>query len=114
MKKRTLSLATPLAIAIAASSFVSTQTFATEGGGTTTPMGASDFGAGFLPPKAPNGLLGLRYAYYEADTLHGNEGNPFPGQDFSLGVNAISALYLKMTDYELFGVKYGYCADYEC
>lgn len=95
---------TSLALAISLSSLVS----ATEAGAPSTSLGVFDFGAGFLPPATEHGSFASRAAYYSADKLANANGDSTPGQDFNLDVFSISAVYLKMTDKELFGGRYGY------
>ncbi|BFM49173.1 transporter [Marinomonas sp. THO17] len=96
------------ALATAITAGFSLSANASENGITITPMGTYDFGSGFLPPESDIGLFGLRYAYYTTDTQKDGNGDKFSGRDFSLDVQAISILYMKMTDTELFGGKYGF------
>ncbi|WP_417504894.1 SphA family protein [Marinomonas gallaica] len=81
---------------------------ATESGSPSTSLGVYDFGAGFLPPATENGSFASRAAFYSADKVVNADGDSTPGQDFNLDVFSISAVYLNMTDKELFGGRYGY------
>jgi len=82
---------------------------ATENGAPTTAAGVYDFGAGFMPPVSPDGALSLRTAYYNANRLMNSDGKRTP-VDFSLNVLSVSVAYIRMTDNELFGAKYGFGA----
>ncbi|CUB04151.1 SphA family protein [Marinomonas fungiae] len=95
---------TGLAAAISCSSYL----LATESGSPSTSVGVYDFGAGFLPPATEHGSFASRAAIYSADKLANGNGDSTPGQDFSLDVFSISAVYLKMTDKQLLGGRYGY------
>ncbi len=80
---------------------------ATENGAPTTAMGVYDFGAGFMPPATPSGTLGFRAAYYSSDTLKGAHGKDAP-MDFSLDVLSLTLAYVRMTEHEVLGAKYGF------
>ncbi len=82
---------------------------ATENGSPSTALGLYDFGTGFMPPATEGGTLGLRTAYYSAADLKDGDGNTAPG-DFSMDVLSVAIAYIKMTDYKLFGGKYGFGA----
>lgn len=82
---------------------------ATENGAPTTPAGLYDFGAGYTPPATPTGTFGIRTAYYSADTLKDGNGNDQP-VDFSLDVLSVGLAYLRMTDHEIWGARYGWGA----
>ncbi|WP_437882227.1 SphA family protein [Pseudomonas sp. LRF_L74] len=84
-------------------------TGATENGSPTTPNGVYDFGAGFTPPATPLGTFGLRTAYYSANRLMDGDGHK-SAVDFSIDVLSIGAAYIRMTNQELFGAKYGFGA----
>jgi hypothetical protein len=81
--------------------------FATESGAPTTAMGVYDFGTGFMPPATDVGTFGLRTAYYDANSVTNDNGDD-SGNDFSLSVLSVGIAYLKMTNHELLGAKYGY------
>ncbi|UFH48312.1 SphA family protein [Pseudomonas sp. KNUC1026] len=81
--------------------------FATEGGAPTTAFGVYDFGAGFTPPPTPHGTVGLRTNYHWANTVRDSHGRD-NGTDISLGVLSLGFAYLKMTQTEVFGARYGY------
>ncbi|MBN0986000.1 SphA family protein [Amphritea pacifica] len=83
---------------------------ASENGAPTTPMGVFEFGTGFMPPATPSGTFATRAAYYSTDKVVDSHGDKITGQDFSLDVFSISAVYLNMTDEEILGAKYGYSA----
>lgn len=80
---------------------------ATENDAPTTAAGVLDFGAGYLPPATPNGTFGLRISNYRADAIkdqHGKEG----ASEFHINVLAIGAAYLRMTEQQLWGARYGF------
>lgn len=80
---------------------------ATENGAPTTPFGVFEFGAGILPPPTPYGTVGLRTNFYSATSVKDGSGNT-ANSDFNLHVLSIGAAYIKMTDAEIFGAKYGF------
>uniref|UniRef100_A6W074 Uncharacterized protein n=1 Tax=Marinomonas sp. (strain MWYL1) TaxID=400668 RepID=A6W074_MARMS len=80
---------------------------ATENGAPTTAMGVYDFGAGFMPPATDIGAFGLRTAYYSSNSNRNATGND-NGTDFSLDVLSLGLAYVKMTNHEIFGAKYGF------
>lgn len=82
---------------------------ATENGAPTTPAGLYDFGAGFTPPPTPTGTFGIRTAYYSANALKDGSGNDQPVA-FSLDVLSVGLAYLRMTEHELWGARYGWGA----
>ncbi|WP_163576173.1 SphA family protein [Halomonas faecis] len=82
---------------------------ATENGSPTTPAGLYDFGAGFMPPPSPVGTFGLRTAFYSTNTLKDGSGNDQP-VDFSLDLLSIGLAYLRMTDRQILGARYGWGA----
>lgn len=89
--------------------FLSASGHATENGAPTTPAGLYDFGAGFTPPPTPVGTFGLRTAFYSANKLKDGNGNDQP-VDFSLDVLSIGLAYLRMTDQQILGARYGWGA----
>lgn len=80
---------------------------ATEGGTPTTAFGVYDFGAGFTPPPTPNGTVGLRTNFYRATTVRNSSGRD-NGTDFDISVLSLGLAYLRMTQTELFGARYGF------
>ena len=80
---------------------------ATENGAPTTPAGVYDFGAGMSPPPTPYGTLGLRTAYYSANVQKDRNGYKV-GNAFSLDVLSIGVAYIRMTEQQLFGARYGF------
>ncbi|WP_045163117.1 SphA family protein [Stutzerimonas stutzeri] len=82
---------------------------ATEGGAPTTPNGVYDFGAGFTPPATPTGTVGLRTAFYSANRLMDASGDKTP-VDFSIDVLSIGLAYIRMTDQQFLGARYGFGA----
>ena len=82
---------------------------ATENGMPTTAAGVQDFGAGFMPPATPFGTLGLRISDYQAKVLKDSHGRD-SGNDFDIDVLAIGLAYLRMTDQQLLGARYGFGA----
>ncbi|MGR4070127.1 SphA family protein [Billgrantia sp. C5P2] len=89
--------------------FFSTSGHATENGAPTTPAGLYDFGAGFTPPATPTGTFGIRTALYSASTLKDGNGNDQPVA-FSLDVLSVGLAYLRMTDQQILGARYGWGA----
>ncbi|KUM43282.1 hypothetical protein AR540_05935 [Pseudomonas sp. EpS/L25] len=82
---------------------------ATENGMPTTAAGVQDFGSGFMPPSTPFGTLGLRISDYQARVLKDSHGRD-DGNDFDINVLAIGLAYLRMTDQQLLGARYGFGA----
>lgn len=93
-----------LSTAVLCASFSSV---ATEGGSPTTAFGVYDFGAGFTPPPTPNGTVGLRTNFYRATTVKNSRGRD-NGTDFDISVLSLGLAYLRMTQTELFGARYGF------
>jgi len=86
---------------------MATASLATENGSPSTAYGVYDFGAGFTPPPTPNGTLGLRTNYYRATSLRDRHGRD-SGNDFSIDVLSLGLAYLKMTDSQMLGGRYGF------
>ena len=84
-------------------------THATEKGMPTTAAGVQDFGAGFMPPSTPVGTVGMRFSDYQARVIKDSHGRD-DGNDFNINVLAIGLAYLRMTDQQLFGARYGFGA----
>ncbi|MDR6236573.1 SphA family protein [Pseudomonas oryzihabitans] len=82
---------------------------ATEKGMPTTAAGVQDFGAGFMPPSTPFGTLGMRISDYQARVIKDSHGRD-DGNDFDINVLAIGLAYLRMTDRQLLGARYGFGA----
>ncbi|WP_372390261.1 transporter [Xanthomonas sp. NCPPB 3582] len=80
---------------------------ATENGAPSTPMGLYDFGGGFMPPSTPVGTFGARAAYYSTDRLNDGAGRRSPN-DFSLDVLSLGLAYIRMTDAQFLGARYGF------
>jgi len=73
---------------------------ATEGGGSTYPMGAENYLSGALPPP---GLYAQFYiGHYEADSLRGNHGEKLP-VDFRVQANSIAPRLIWVTDEKVWG-----------
>ncbi|UVJ46028.1 transporter [Pseudomonas sp. LS1212] len=73
---------------------------ATEGGGSSYPMGAENYMSGALPPP---GLYAQFFStHYEADTLRGNRGQKLP-VDFRVRANALSPRLIWVTEQKVFG-----------
>ncbi|MBV7565031.1 MULTISPECIES: transporter [unclassified Pseudomonas] len=83
------------------------QAQATENGAPTTPAGLNDFGAGMTPPPTPFGTLGVRAAYYSTNQLKDGDGRKV-NNAFSLDVLSLGVAYIRMTDRQLFGARYGF------
>ncbi|MFC5697747.1 transporter [Pseudomonas sp. GCM10022186] len=80
---------------------------ATEGGGSTYPMGAENYMSGAMPPP---GLYGQVFStHYEADTLRGNDGESLP-VDFRVRANVIAPRLIWVTEQEVFGGNLAFAA----
>ncbi|MDF3933898.1 SphA family protein [Pseudomonas citronellolis] len=73
---------------------------ATEGGGTSYPLGAENYMSGAMPPPGFYGQLFVNH--YEADNLRGNDGRKLP-VDFRVRANAIVPRLIWVSDYQLLG-----------
>lgn len=73
---------------------------ATEGGGTSYPLGAENYMSGAMPPPGFYGQVFVNH--YEADNLRGNDGRKLP-VDFSVRANAIVPRLIWVSDYNLLG-----------
>ncbi|TRL34029.1 SphA family protein [Rhizobium straminoryzae] len=93
--------------ALSVAMLLSTPAGAVEQGGTITPMGVTDFGAGMLPPSSPYGTFGIRSTYYSASSLRDGSGREIPN-DFHLDVETVALAYFYMTDLQLFGARLGF------
>lgn len=82
---------------------------AVENGATITPFGVTDFGAGFSPPHTQYGTFGIRAANYSANTQRDGSGRKVDN-NFEYDVQSIAFAYFYLTDFELFGGKYGFAA----
>lgn len=81
--------------------------FAAENGSPTTAPGIYDFGAGFLPPYSPYGMIGIRASYYSADKNKNLKGNKI-NDPFKLSVLAVGVSWIKMTNNKILGANYGF------
>lgn len=93
----------------AAMLLAATAAHAVEGGATITPFGVTDFGAGMLPPPTPGGTWGLRLAHYGSDSLRDASGDTLDN-DFDISVQTYGLAYLRMTEHEIWGARYGFGA----
>ncbi|WP_238211281.1 transporter, partial [Pseudomonas sp. PAGU 2196] len=73
---------------------------ATEGGGTSYPLGAENYMSGAMPPPGVYGQLFVNH--YEADNLRGNDGSKLP-VDFRVRANAIVPRLIWVSDYTVLG-----------
>ncbi|MFJ3524779.1 transporter [Pseudomonas sp. NPDC090203] len=73
---------------------------ASEGGGSSYPMGAENYMSGAMPPPGFYGQLFVNH--YEADNLRGNDGKKLP-VDFQVRANAITPRLIWVTDQTLLG-----------
>lgn len=79
---------------------VSVNAQATEGGGSSYPMGTENYMVGAM---APPGLYGMVYgSHYDADSRIGNNGEKLPG-DFRLQSSAITPRFIWVTDQQVLG-----------
>ncbi|WP_070887258.1 SphA family protein [Pseudomonas argentinensis] len=98
---------THLSVLFGATLLLGSQAQATENGAPTTPAGVYDFGAGMSPPSTPYGTLGLRAAYYSTNVQKDRNGDKV-GNAFSLDVLSLGVAYIRMTEQQLFGARYGF------
>jgi hypothetical protein len=84
------------------STALSVPVHATEGGGTSYPLGAENYMSGAMPPPGIYGQLFVNH--YEADNLRGNDGKKLP-MDFRVRANAITPRLIWVSDYTLFGAS---------
>ncbi|QEY61143.1 hypothetical protein FXN65_03440 [Metapseudomonas lalkuanensis] len=80
---------------------------ATEGGGSTYPLGAENYMSGAMPPP---GFYGQVFStHYEADTLRGNDGDSLP-VDFRVRANVIAPRLIWVSEQQLFGGNLAFAA----
>lgn len=73
---------------------------ATEGGGSSYPMGAENYMSGAMPPP---GLYSQFYVgHYEADSLRGNHGEKVP-VDFRVRANSVAPRLIWVTEQQVLG-----------
>lgn len=75
---------------------------ATEGGGSTYPMGAENYLSGAMPP--PGFYAQVYGGHYEADSLRGNNGEKLP-VDFQVQANSIAPRLIWVTDQQVLGAS---------
>lgn len=73
---------------------------ATEGGGSTYPMGAENYLSGAMPP--PGFYAQFYIGHYEADSLRGNDGKKLP-VDFRVRANSIAPRLIWVTEQQVLG-----------
>ncbi|VVO40401.1 transporter [Pseudomonas fluorescens] len=73
---------------------------ATEGGGSTYPMGAENYLSGAVPP--PGFYAQFYIGHYEADSLRGNDGKKLP-VDFRVRANSIAPRLIWVTEQQVLG-----------
>lgn len=73
---------------------------ATEGGGSTYPMGAENYLSGAMPP--PGRYAQFYIGHYEADSLRGNDGRKLP-VDFRVRANSIAPRFVWVTEQQMLG-----------
>lgn len=89
---------------------------AMENGVSSFPIGAFDFGAGFLPP--PGHSVVLRFNHYSTKTLKDNNGNRVTGfavapgvtlpADVKVTVDSGALTYLRVTDHKIGSANYAF------
>lgn len=80
---------------------------ATEGGGSSYPMGAENYMSGAMPPP---GLYSQFFVgHYEADSLRDNRGDKVP-IDFHVRANSLSPRLIWVTEQQLFGASLAFHA----
>jgi hypothetical protein len=87
-------------VLLAGAGLVGSSAFATEGGGSSYPMGAENYLTGAMPPP---GFYTLAFVnHYSADELKNGSGQTVP-VDFSVRATAISPRFIWVTGNTLFG-----------
>lgn len=80
---------------------------ATEGGGSSYPMGAENYMSGAMPPP---GLYSQFYVgHYEADALRGNQGEKVP-VDFRVRANSVAPRLIWVTEQQVLGASLAFHA----
>ncbi|QAY86083.1 SphA family protein [Pseudomonas arsenicoxydans] len=80
---------------------------ATEGGGSSYPMGAENYMSGAMPPP---GLYSQFYVgHYEADSLRGNHGEKVP-VDFRVRANSVAPRLIWVTEQQVLGASLAFHA----
>lgn len=88
------------ASAAIAGMIVAAPAFATEGGGSSYPMGADSYLSGAVPP--PGFYTVLFAERYSADTLRDNNGNKVP-VNFKVTANVVAPRFIWVTDKKVLG-----------
>lgn len=78
---------------------------ASEGGGSSYPLGAETYMAGAMPPPGMYGQVFV--SHYEADSFRGNDGRKLP-MDFDLRADCIAARFIWVTDQQVLGGQLGF------
>ena len=73
---------------------------ATEGGGSSYPMGAENYMSGAMPP--PGFYSQFYVGHYEADSLRGNRGEKVP-VDFQVRANSVAPRLIWVTEQQVLG-----------
>lgn len=81
--------------------------WAVENGGIITPPGIFDFGSGMTPPPSSFGALGVRTVVARANVAVDGKGDASPVKP-NLDINSLVFAWLKMTDADFLGGKYGF------
>lgn len=78
---------------------------ATEGGGSSYPMGAENYMSGAMPPP---GFYGVVFSnHYDADSLRGNSGEKLP-VNFRVEASSIDPRFIWVTDQQVLGGALGF------
>lgn len=97
----------PAILAVGLLALMAAQVRASEGGGSSYPMGAENYMSGAMPPP---GLYAQFFVnHYEADTLRNNRGDKVP-VDFQVRANAITPRLIWVTERQLFGASLAFHA----
>src|ERR1700754_1285590 len=78
---------------------------ASEGGGSSYPLGAETYMAGAMPPPGMYGQVFV--SHYEADSFRGNDGRKLP-MDFDLRADCIAARFIWVTEQQVLGGQLGF------
>ncbi|MFD2645187.1 SphA family protein [Pseudomonas japonica] len=97
----------PVIVAVGLLALLGGAAQASEGGGSSYPMGAENYMSGAMPPP---GLYAQFFVnHYEADTLRDNRGGKVP-VDFRVRANALTPRLIWVTEQQLFGASLAFHA----
>ena len=91
------------ALALAAAVGITTSAFASEGGGSSYPVGVSNFVCCALPPPGLYGMV--YYQNYRADATRDHQGDVASPPTFRLTVNAVAPRFVWVTPLSIGGAS---------